>query len=608
MQFPSLRLTSQQIIHTLQRFPLALLSAGAAAALAVYMTELSAEEPGQLLNAMLTAVLGIPLFITITLFSERNNSSFVLHTLTHLGGIAVLAGYYFTLPNNLEVAPFKHVYRYILYIFALHLLVAVGPFGGTGNTKAFWQYNKTLFLRFLTAVLFSGILFAGLAIALGSIQVLLEVQIDSVRYLQLFIIIGGLFNTWFFLAGIPSSIDSSSANSDYPKGLRIFTQNILIPLVGIYLAILYLYTGKIILQWSWPEGWVANLVLSFSITGILALLLLHPIRNDADKRWINTFSSSFFIALVPLVILLLLAIYRRIWDYGFTVERYFVLAMGIWLAGIVLYYIVKGLKNIKVIPGSLCIIAILISFGPWGAFSVSEQSQINRLENYMLQNDLLQNGTVQQAEGEVPFQDRLEISNIIRYLNEKHGLGGIQPWFQQDLNSLTTKAGEDSSAQLVGFYDRPQRVTELMGINYVQPGIEAPERPSYTQLIAKQDDMLDVNDVSIILQNLSWSAQQSTQERSIGNGRTLIIESDTSGMRLYLQNNQQNAIVVDMKQLVRNLANKFPSTQRRVPNNAMEFDYSSGPLSIRIYFDQISWRTETNQIIPENVRFDLGIR
>src|SRR5699024_11026378 len=120
---------------------------------------------------------------------------------------------------------------------------------------------------------------------------------------QLFALLTFIFNTWFFLAGIPSSFNYFS-NDDYPKSLKIFTQNILIPLVIIYLMILYLYAGKILLQWSWPEGWVSNLILIFSIVGILAILLLHPIRNNRDNRWINRFSSSYFWSLVPLVVLL----------------------------------------------------------------------------------------------------------------------------------------------------------------------------------------------------------------------------------------------------------------------------------------------------------------
>jgi hypothetical protein len=130
----------------------------------------------------------------------------------------------------------------------------VGPYWNRDEMSAFCQYNNTLFLRFLTAVLFSAVLFIGLVIAMGSIDVLFNVDINEERYFQLFVVIAGIFNTWFFLSGIPGSLDSFNRVKEYPKGLKIFTQNILLPLVIIYVIILYLYTGKIILEWAWPEG------------------------------------------------------------------------------------------------------------------------------------------------------------------------------------------------------------------------------------------------------------------------------------------------------------------------------------------------------------------
>ncbi|MBK9634277.1 MAG: DUF4153 domain-containing protein [Bacteroidetes bacterium] len=49
----------------------------------------------------------------------------------------------------------------------------------------------------------------------------------------------------------------------YPKDYEFFAQFILMPLVIIYLVILYLYGGKIIFQGHLPIGWVSNLILTF---------------------------------------------------------------------------------------------------------------------------------------------------------------------------------------------------------------------------------------------------------------------------------------------------------------------------------------------------------
>src|SRR5699024_5099304 len=127
-------------------------------------------------------------------------------------------------------------------------------------------------------------------------------------------------------------------------------------------------------------------------SGYSSNLLRYPIRIISDHKWINRFYTGYFAALVPLVMLLLLAIYRRVADYGITINRYLVVVLALWLAGIVAYFLVSRTKNIKVIPGSLCVVAFLISFGPWGAFSGSRRSQVNGVAGLLQQNETLRNG------------------------------------------------------------------------------------------------------------------------------------------------------------------------------------------------------------------------
>ena len=50
-------------------------------------------------------------------------------------------------------------------------------------------------------------------------------------------------------------------------------QFILIPLVGLYLLILYVYGLQILFTWELPKGGLTYLILSFSIAGMLAVLL-----------------------------------------------------------------------------------------------------------------------------------------------------------------------------------------------------------------------------------------------------------------------------------------------------------------------------------------------
>ena len=136
----------------------------------------------------------------------------------------------------------------------------MAPFYRRGSVAAFWEFNRILFQRILQSVLFSTILFAGLAIALWAVQSLLGVKVDWKAYYFLFLSVAFLFNTWFFLAGVPSDWQELESDYEYPAGLRMFVQFILLPLVTLYVMILYGYLVKILIIREWPRGnhWLAG--------------------------------------------------------------------------------------------------------------------------------------------------------------------------------------------------------------------------------------------------------------------------------------------------------------------------------------------------------------
>ncbi|MEJ2372053.1 MAG: DUF4153 domain-containing protein, partial [Gemmatimonadales bacterium] len=127
------------------------------------------------------------------------------------------------------------------------------------------------------------------------------------------------------------------------------------------------------------------------------------------------------LALVPSIVMLLLAIWKRIDQYGITERRYFLAVLALWLAGIAIFYVVSRSRNILVIPLTLCIVAVATFGGPWSAYSVSEASQVRRLTGLLASNEMLEGGRARAAEREVSFEDRREVSAILRYLTQTHG-------------------------------------------------------------------------------------------------------------------------------------------------------------------------------------------
>ncbi|WP_461491094.1 DUF4153 domain-containing protein, partial [Pontibacter sp. HJ8] len=450
---------------TFLKYPLMLLSAFIGTWAAIDNIDVPHEQRQTytyLLKLVQVSALGLILFFVLELVSRRYTFSLLQRALCWTAGVAFLVVYYLLLPSELEA---KQVMRFLLLALLLHLVASYAMFFNRREENAFWQFNKSLFLRILTSGLYAAVLFIGLSLAVLAVDNLFDVEVKPTLYPKLWLLLVGVFNTWFFLAGVPEDVEELEQNDTYPKGLKVFTQFVLLPLVTLYLVILYLYFGKIVLAWDWPKGWVSVLVLCFSIAGILSLLLIHPIRYTEGNAWIRTFSRWFFRALFPLIILLMLAIWRRVSEYGITEERYFVLVLALWLFCTALYFLSSRQKNIKFVPVTLSLVALVSAVGPFSAFRMSERSQLGRLKGILEQQGLLVGGKIIPASQNIEGKAEKEISSIVHYLDEVHGLESIKPWFRVDVDSALARHQETLKVQRI--YDRNDAVVvmELMGLD-----------------------------------------------------------------------------------------------------------------------------------------------
>jgi hypothetical protein len=463
MKLPSLEYLGQHAVASFLRFPLTLLSALVAVVMGIYMVECedTIDNVFPFVNTLLCAALGIALFFCTAVVAEKRKwNAYIRWALQGLSALLLL-GIYFTLPSADVTQNTSVPYiRYAIYNITIHLLVSFVPFIGHRQLNGFWNYNKILFIRFWTSVLYSAFLYVGLILALVALNLLFDVEIHDKLYFDIYISILGFFNTWFFVAGIPKDFDALDALEEYPKGLKVFAQYILLPLLVLYLLILYGYGLKIVGLWDWPKGIVSYLIACVSVLGILTVLLLHPYAKIKDNGWIKKLSRGYYLVLLPLIVILFIAIGMRIGDYGITINRYVIVLLGIWLTMVSLYF-AFGKTNIKFVPTSLGIILVLMSFGPWSMFSVSEQSQAHRLQAILEQVKILQEEHVQQEviwikdslphfhsalaetnEGLLADSLHNEVASILDYLDSHHGFSAIKGWYAQDLDVMIKSANK----------------------------------------------------------------------------------------------------------------------------------------------------------------------
>lgn len=408
---------------SIRRFPATLCFSAATAIVLIIANELEPSAGQETLDTLrriaMILALGIPLSLCVThIFERKEGMKPAVKILAGLAGAAALVLYYFLLLPDFKMVP---VTRYIAVNTALYITFIFLPY--FYKRENFELYVMKLFIRFWVTALYSGVLYAGMAAILFTIDRLLQINVDSKMYLDVWIVIAGVFAPAFFLGGIPT-FDQHMEKDEYSKLLRILLLYIIMPLITVYTAILYIYFAKAIITLTWPEGLVAHLVLWYSVISAAVIFLTSPL-SEANK-WVRTFIFWFAKLNLPILVIMFVSIGIRIKAYGITENRYFVVLLGLWVTGVMIYLnLAKKRRNI-VMPISLAIIALLAVFGPWSSYSVSKLSQNIRFESILDRNAMIKNDLIAKPAAKITENDKNELSEIILYFSNKHSLKDLK--------------------------------------------------------------------------------------------------------------------------------------------------------------------------------------
>jgi hypothetical protein len=370
----------------------------------------------------------------------------------------------------------------------------------------------------------------------------------------------------------------------------------------LYIVILYLYAGKIVILWSWPKGIVSYLIACVAVLGILTLLLIHPYGNLSGNTWIKKFSKAYYFVLVPLVVLLFIAIGMRINDYGVTVNRYVIVLLGIWLAIVSTYFII-GKENIKFIPISLAVILIFVSFGYWGIFSVSERSQVARLQAILEQGNILKKERIQQEvmwlrdslprklyavdkEETNVLQDSLhtEVKSILDYLDDHHGFTSIRGWFEQDLDSIVKKSNIVNTRWMR--MNEAEAYMRSMGLAYEHKYSFSSQ--SHFLYTAAFDGVEDVTGFDYLLDFEGQHYRDDDDIFHVGNTRYEFFYPTLPDNYAWLVSNK-DSIKFEVGALIKLLEEKYGSdSNAQIPEGEMMITWESQNLSARLQLHEVS--------------------
>lgn len=418
----SFRKLTAALHNSIKRFPATLILTTIFTILLIYITENNELRNTDMLKTLtrinMAVALGVPISLIIKFILElKPNIKPILKIFAYVFLVLFIILYYsFFIPDFNMVT----IIRYTALTFSFYFLAIITPF--LGKKPGLELYVIKLLLRFFTTVVYSIVLQLGLSAILFTLDKLLGIKIYENLYLYIGFIICGVFAPTFFLGGVPRIEDELQA-VEYPNILKILFLYIIMPLLSVYTLILYLYFAKILITLKWPEGMVGNLVLWYSVISVWIIFLIFPLKDE--NRWAKTFFRWFPKIILPLIVLMFISLGIRLNAYGVTENRYFVIALGIWVLLTMLYWSVSKEYYNKLLLIGFSIIAFLSVVGPWNAFSISIGSQNKRFENLLNKYEMLENQSIK-ASSNVSNEHKKEITSILVYFENHHSFSKVK--------------------------------------------------------------------------------------------------------------------------------------------------------------------------------------
>ena len=379
---------------------------------------------------------GLFLSISASLWLEDVRNK-VVAILLNVSVIAVWVIYCVSLPSHLQLVT---IYRIVVLSVVFVLSAFFMAFLKRDNEMAFWNFTYRMVVLLLVTYLFSSILMSGLSLALFSIHELFQVEMTAEIYQYLSVFCFVLFAPVYFLGSIPYATEKYGQQIQFNKVLRILGLFILVPILCVYLVILYAYMFQIVVHWQLPNGWVSTLVSALGLGSFLTIMILYPLRVREENKAVNLLSKYFPLILLPLLVLMFVAIVRRLDDYGLTMNRFYILILNLWMFGVCVWMFLSKPKRIKWIAISFALVAFLSSVGPWSIGNITQRYLQHGLQQHLADLHLLDNGRVARNTKLVIIPDT-SLQNIIAgqvsYLYDHYGVESLQYLFAYPIVNLS---------------------------------------------------------------------------------------------------------------------------------------------------------------------------
>ncbi|MDU5725392.1 MAG: DUF4153 domain-containing protein [Haemophilus parainfluenzae] len=343
------------------------------------------------------------------------------------------------------------------------LLVLLGfPFEKNNQGFTYRNFINLFHLGLATAVWL--LVFGLVAAILFTITTLFNIEFSDSFYSHIYMSLGIFTQPLFFLVFQQRQVKSEMTLN---RIFDILVNFVLAPALMIFTALLYAYIVQIIFEGVLPKGMLANITLPYLLGG----LGVYALRSICAKaRWETFFKFYPYLAIVSIV-LLWLAIDRRISAYAWTEQRIYLVALA---SAITIAYAILIIPKIRQYRLISVVVMIAIFAMTWVVKpkEIAYQSQTERFEQLLTKLNLSDNSG--KIRDDVDFVERLEnmpenelqdwnelddVSDYLVYHFDSAPYKGLN--YEEKQKAFVQKYGEKSNELIsLDVYDHSFRIND----------------------------------------------------------------------------------------------------------------------------------------------------
>ncbi len=430
----SLRSISESLMRVVKRFPVTTVLLVCLTAMLSYLIVGEPSHSHVLLCLLFFMVSGIPVSLATSLWGEEQlnrRKRWIAE-----GVLLAICAVYCVLLFLTDIIPDRGLPAFAIANLAwMALVILLIPFGSFLKEKddlKVWHFIMSLCGALFISGIVAWVMAGGLEGLVYGTAALFDFDAGKKVPALIMIVCSVLLFGILFLALIPQSERKHNASADMPSFLTKIVSWLLMPLLGCYLLVLYVYGINILVHWELPKGMISWLVSAVMGAYILCYVLIYPQVTNKDSWQSKVLTRWLPIAILPLLVLMSVGVMRRFADYGITPPRLYLLTLLLWFYAICIVMLVVPRKRFRWIAFSFVALLILSSGHPLNYYRLCRPMLTAKIDKMISEQDLQVPFTwyelYQESSDDEPLR---QLDKEITYMRECYGNEYISRWVEE---------------------------------------------------------------------------------------------------------------------------------------------------------------------------------